>query len=138
MALTDRVMEHGRDLDGLAPSTYEATLAFNLADGYPVGVFLPARRRPGPRRHRRRLADPAVHGLARRRCSRSASGARPAADRGRRHCGRRSPFVAAQSALLFGYYLWGGIKEVAAAALIAALPALAAGPRSPTGSPGAR
>ena len=41
LALTDRVMEHGRSLDGLAPSTYEATLAFNLADGYPVGVFLP-------------------------------------------------------------------------------------------------
>ena len=41
MALTDRVMEHGRDLDGLAPSSYEATLDFNLADGYPVGVFLP-------------------------------------------------------------------------------------------------
>ena len=41
MALTDRVMEHGRSLAGLAPSTYEATLDFNLADGYPVGVFLP-------------------------------------------------------------------------------------------------
>ena len=40
-ALTDRVMEHGRSLDGLAPSTYEATLAFNLADGYPIGAFLP-------------------------------------------------------------------------------------------------
>ena len=40
-ALTDRVMEHGRSLDGLAPSSYEATLAFNLADGYPIGAFLP-------------------------------------------------------------------------------------------------
>ena len=40
MALTDRVMEHGRSLDGLAPSTYEATLAFNLASGYPIGGFL--------------------------------------------------------------------------------------------------
>ena len=40
-ALTDRVMEHGRNLDGLAPSSYEATLDFNLADGYPVGAFLP-------------------------------------------------------------------------------------------------
>ena len=34
-------MEHGRDLDGLAPSTYEATLHFNLGDGYPIGVFVP-------------------------------------------------------------------------------------------------
>src|SRR4051812_4660680 len=41
MALTDRVMEHGRSLAGLAPSTYEATLHFNLAAGYPVGAFLP-------------------------------------------------------------------------------------------------
>src|ERR671924_644131 len=41
MALTDRVMEHGRSLSGLAPSTYEATLSFNLGQGYPIGTFLP-------------------------------------------------------------------------------------------------
>ena len=41
LTLTDRVIEHGRDLDGLAPSSYEATLRFNLGEGYPVGVFLP-------------------------------------------------------------------------------------------------
>jgi hypothetical protein len=41
MALTDRVMEHGRSLEGLPPSTYEATLDFNLDEGYPVGAFLP-------------------------------------------------------------------------------------------------
>ena len=35
-------MEHGRDLDGLGPSTYEATLEFNLDAGYPVGAFLPS------------------------------------------------------------------------------------------------
>ncbi len=34
-------MEAGRDIDGLAPSSYEATLFFNLADGYPIGVFIP-------------------------------------------------------------------------------------------------
>src|SRR5207342_2846141 len=34
-------------------------------------------------------------------------------------------FVAAQPALLFGYYLWGGVKEVVAAALVAGLAALA-------------
>ena len=55
LALTDRVMEHGRDLDGLAPSSYEATLRFNLGDGYPVGVFLPLRRR---RRAARRPTSP--------------------------------------------------------------------------------
>src|SRR5262249_33810063 len=41
LAMTDRVMEHGRSLSGLAPSSYEATLASYLADGYPVGAFLP-------------------------------------------------------------------------------------------------
>ena len=30
-----------RDLDGLAPSTYEATLSLNLGKGYPVGAFVP-------------------------------------------------------------------------------------------------
>src|SRR3954471_7124338 len=41
MALTDRVMQHGRSLSGLQPSTYEATLALNLGQGYPIGGFLP-------------------------------------------------------------------------------------------------
>ena len=34
-------------------------------------------------------------------------------------------FAAAQPALLYGYYLWGGIKELAAAALIALVACLA-------------
>ena len=40
-AITDRLMEHGRDLSSLPPSSYEATLAFNLAGWYPVGAFVP-------------------------------------------------------------------------------------------------
>ena len=39
--MTDRVMEHGRSLAGLAPSTYEATLATTLAIGYPTGSLMP-------------------------------------------------------------------------------------------------
>ncbi len=35
-------------------------------------------------------------------------------------------FIAAQSALLYGYYMWGGVKELAAAALIAGVAALIA------------
>ena len=75
MALTDRVMEHGRSLSGLAPSTYEATLAFNLGAGYPVGVFLPLGIGAGPGRAGRRLGDPALHGVPRgaRRARRSGS-----------------------------------------------------------------
>ena len=65
LALTDRIMEHGRDLGGLAPSTYEATLHFNLGDGYPIGAFVPfgvgaELLGDGPR-----LADPALHRLRR-------------------------------------------------------------------------
>ena len=55
------------------------------------------------------------------------------ADRRRRGCARLAAFIAAQPALLYGYYLWGGIKEVAAAALIAGAAALALGvARTPT------
>lgn len=118
MALTDRVMEHGRSLDGLAPSTYEATLDFNLADGYPIGVFLPlgiGAKLIGT--DVAWLVDPymawlaALLALALWRLGRplvAAPWLRAVA-----------AAIAAQSALLFGYYLWGGIKEVAAAALVA-------------------
>lgn len=124
LALTDRVMEHGRDLDGLAPSTYRATLDFNLAAGYPVGVFLPfgaAAALVGGE-----LAwvfQPYVSFLAAMLALSlwqllgelvPARGLRALA-----------AFVAAQPALLYGYAMWGGVKEVAAAALIALAAALA-------------
>ena len=41
LAMTDRVMQHGRSLAGLAPSTYEATLATTVAIGYPTGSLMP-------------------------------------------------------------------------------------------------
>jgi hypothetical protein len=125
MAITDRVMEHGRSLDGLAPSTYQETLAFNLGSGYPVGVFLPlgiARELVGQdvawviQPYMAFLAGLLAAGLW------SVAGSLV-----------RSPwlralaaFLAAQSALLFGYYLWGGIKEVAAATLVVTVAGLAA------------
>ena len=40
-AMTDRVMEHARSLTGLAPSTYEATLATTVKLGYPTGSLMP-------------------------------------------------------------------------------------------------
>lgn len=123
LALTDRVAEAGRDLSGLAPSTYEATLDFNLGSGYPIGAFTP-------------LAigstligrDPAwvfqpylaTMALLLALCLYQLTG----------ELVRRPPlraaiaFLAAQPALLFGYYLWGGVKEIAAALLLALLAAL--------------
>ena len=41
LALTDHVMERGRSLEGLPPTSYRRTLETWLAGGYPVGSFLP-------------------------------------------------------------------------------------------------
>jgi hypothetical protein len=136
LALTDRLVDHGRDLGGLAPSSYEATLAFNLGDGYPVGAFIPfgaaAALIPADPAW---LIQPYIAFCAGLLALALWSLARPL---------ERSPwlraaaaFVAAQSALLFGYALWGGVKEVIAAALVAGVAAFAATaierPREPRG-----
>ena len=123
MALTDRVMEHGRNLDGLAPSSYEATLAFNLADGYPVGAFLPlgvGRAIVGT--DVAWLIQPYMAWIAAVLSLGLWTLARPLVESPRLRAA--AVFIAAQPALLFGYFLWGGIKEVIAAALIAAGAAL--------------
>jgi hypothetical protein len=124
LALTDRVMEHGRDLGGLDPSTYRATLDFNLAGGYPIGVFIPfgtAQRFAGG--DLAWVFQPYLSFLA----------ALLALSLWQLVGGivRRPPlrallvFIAAQPALLVGYALWGGVKEMGAAALIALAAALA-------------
>jgi hypothetical protein len=118
MALTDRVMEHGRSLHGLAPSTYEATLAFNLGDGYPVGPFLPLG--VGSQLVGTDVAwviQPYMSLLAAVLAATMTELARPLVRSGALRAA--AAFVAAQAALLVGYALWGGIKEVEAAALIA-------------------
>ena len=118
LALTDRVMEAGRDIDGLAPSSYEATLFFNLADGYPIGVFIPlgvGQALTGL--DAAWLVQPYMALLA----VLLAFGLWELSGRILKSARARALVVAlsAQPALLYGYYLWGGIKEVAAAALIA-------------------
>ncbi len=123
LALTDRVMQHGHSLAGLMPSTYEATLSVNLAHGYPVGALLPfgtARALVGV--DGAWIFQPYLAFLAAmlalvlfelcRRLVRS--------PRLRLVC----VVLAAQPALLYGFSLWGGIKELAAAPLVALVPAL--------------
>lgn len=123
LALTDRIGEAGRDLSGLAPSTYEATLHFNLGSGYPIGAFTPLAigstilGRDPAWVFQPYLATMALllalclyqltAGVVRRPLLRAAVA-----------------FLAAQPALLYGYYLWGGVKEVATALLLALLAAL--------------
>ena len=124
LGFTDQLLTHGRDLAGLAPSTYQVMLLLNLGGGYPAGTFLPlgiGAQLTGQ--------DPAwlfqpciaffaamtslglyslLGGLVRSPALRAFAA-----------------FVAAQAALLYAYALWGGIKELAAAAMFAVAAALA-------------
>jgi hypothetical protein len=123
MAFVDRVMDHGRDLSGLEPSSYEATLRVNLPSGYPIGAFLPLG--VGTQ-----LTGADVAWLVQPYMATMAGLlslclywlARPLVEsRGLRAV---VAFGASQSALLFAYGLWGGVKEIAAALALAALAAL--------------
>jgi hypothetical protein len=123
-AMTDRVMEHGRSLAGLEPSTYRATLDFNLASGYPVGVFIPfgtAQKLVGG--DLAWVFQPYVSFLA----AMLSLGLWQILGGvlGRSSLRALAAFIAAQPALLLGYALWGGVKEVGAAACIALAVALA-------------
>jgi hypothetical protein len=123
LAMTDRIIEHGRSLAGLEPSSYYATLKYNLAGGYPIGAFVPfgaAQKLLGG--DLAWVFQPYLSFLAamlslclweilrvvRRPAPRAAAA-----------------FVAAQPALLYGYAMWGGVKELAAAALVALCAAIA-------------
>jgi hypothetical protein len=123
LAMTDRVMSHGRSLAGLAPSTYEATLATTLAIGYPTGSLMPLGighqllsydaawlYQPYLTLLAAMLALCLYELLGRLIPSRPLRAA--------------AAFVAAQPALLYGYALWGGIKELAGALLLALIAAL--------------
>ena len=122
LALVDRALEHGRSLEGLAPSSYEATLAFNLPF-YPLGSLLPLGigaslvGQDAAWVFQPYLAFLAgLLGLSLYRLAGLVLVARRAR--------AVAAFLAAQAALLYGYSLWGGIKELAAAALVALAAAL--------------
>jgi hypothetical protein len=124
LALTDRVMQHGHSLAGLAPSSYEATLSVNLGSGYPLGSLLPfgvGRALVGV--DGAWVYQPYLAFLA----AMLALVLYELAGRGLRSSRLRAvaAIVAAQPALLYGFALWGGIKELAAAPLVALVPALA-------------
>ena len=126
LAMTDRVMEHGRSLSGLQPSTYEATLdSYLKQSGYPVGSFLPLG--VGAKLVGKDIAwlfQPyiayaaamlalSLYTLLRRLITLPWL---------RAICA----FTAAQAALLYGYAMWSGIKEVTAGSLIGLFAALLA------------
>jgi hypothetical protein len=133
LALVDRTLSAGHTLSGLPTSTYTDTLAAYLTGGYPVGSFLPlgiGHALLG--QDIAWLTDPWIAFMAAMlafslqriaACSLGAEGptrtSRGAAK------DRRAVPVAGRGArgppaLLYGYYLWGGMKEMAGAMLIAA------------------
>ncbi|MDQ3572811.1 MAG: hypothetical protein M3383_08140 [Actinomycetota bacterium] len=122
-ALTDRVMEHGRSIEGLPPSTYEAALSFNLAQGYPLGSFFPFG--IGSTLVGQDVAwvfQPYVAFLGAALALGLHALAAPLIASSRTRA--VAAFIAAQSALLLGYSLWGGVKELAAAVIVVLLAAL--------------
>lgn len=123
MAFIDRVMDHGRDLSGLEPSSYQTTLQVNLPAGYPVGAFLPlgvGSKLTGT--DVAWLVQPYMATMAALLALCLYWLARPLVES--RPLRALVAFGAAQSALLFAYSLWGGIKEVAVALAIAVLAAV--------------
>jgi hypothetical protein len=124
MAFVDRMMEHGRDLSGLAPSSYQTTLQVNLPSGYPTGAFLPLG--VGSRLTATDVAwlvQPYMATMAALLTMCLYWLTRPLVES--RRLRALVAFGAAQSALLFAYGLWGGIKELAVALAIAVLAAVA-------------
>ena len=123
LALTDRVMDHGRSLAGLGPSTYEVTLQSYLTNGYPVGSFLPLGiAHTLTDQDSAWLFQPYIAFLAAMMALALYALAASVV---------RSPwlravvaFLAAQPAILFGYSLWGGVKEVAGAWILVTVAAL--------------
>ena len=119
LALTDRAMEHGRTLTDLAPSTYELVLTDYLhSGGYPLGAFMPLGL--GGKLTGQDIAwlfQPtiALYGAMLALAIYAVSG-RFVSSRPLRAL---VAFVGAQPALLFAYSLWSGMKELAAAFLIA-------------------
>jgi hypothetical protein len=135
LAITDHVMEHGRSVSNLEPSSYEAIIEETVGDtGYPIGVFLPlgvGRALVGQDAAgllqpyfafmaallalvlyfilTRAIAEPRLRALA--------------------------ALISAQPALLFAFAFFGGIKELGAVPLIALAAALLPGALTGESSP---
>jgi hypothetical protein len=121
MGLSDHAFEFGHRTTGFAPSTWEALVDVNAGSGYPIGSFVPMAlisRVTGQdvawTLQPSMAVMAAVLALMLSQIVRTVvSGARASA---------AIAFIAGQSSMLLGYTLWGGIKEVAAAALLALAP----------------
>jgi hypothetical protein len=118
LAMLDRAMQHGYNVAGLAPSTYEATLKTSLVYGYPLGSLVPlgvGRALVGQdaawlwQPYLSFLAVVLALGLYRLFSGMVRS----------RPLRALITFLGAQASLFYGYALWGGVKELATAAMVA-------------------
>jgi hypothetical protein len=117
LGFTDQVMSHGRAVGNLPPSTYAQLLQTNIGSGYPLGAFIGLG-------VGRALVDMdaawvfqpylAVCAAMVALCGYALLAPVIASARMR----ALAVFIAAQSALLYGYSLWGGIKELTLAFLL--------------------
>jgi hypothetical protein len=123
LAMLDRAMQHGYNVAGLAPSTYEATLKTSLAYGYPLGSLVPlgvGRALVG--QDAAWLWQPylsflaVVLALGLYQLFSAIVRSRPLR--------ALIAFLGAQAALFYGYALWGGIKELATAGILTLAAAL--------------
>jgi hypothetical protein len=122
-AITDRVMEHARNLAGLDLSSYLRTLETTISLGYPTGSLMPigvAHQLIGY--DLAWIFQPylaflgAMVGLSLYELLRPLVSSPPLR--------ALAAFLAAQPAILYGYSLWGGVKEVASAGLLALIAVL--------------
>ncbi len=121
LALVDRALEHGRTLTGLPISTYREVLAHYLVVGYPIGAFLPVGLGHALLgQDAAWLTDPWMATMAAMLTLALARIARQALPDAPRWQPAAIAALAGQAALLYGYYLWGGMKELAGAFLVAA------------------
>ena len=123
LAMLDRYLGHGYDISGLAASTYQRTLATSLSTGYPMGSLMPlgvGHTLLGT--DTAWLWQPYLCFLAAATAlgiyvlSEPLVRARPVR--------ALAAVTAASAALLYGYALWGGIKELAEAMLLVLVGAL--------------
>ncbi len=117
LAMTDQVMAHGRSLAYLPSSTYSLLLSANVTNGYPLGAFMLL-----GIGHGLTGIDSAWTFQPYLACCGAAIAlgvyalAEPLIESPRLRA--LVAFLAAQPALLYGYSLWGGIKEMTAAFLL--------------------
>ena len=117
LAIADHVMSHGRSLTDLPPSTYSLLLKEYVANSYPLGGFMLL-----GVGHALTGIDSAWIFQPYLACCGAAVGlgvyALVEPVEGSPRLRALVAFLAAQPALLYGYALWGGIKELTAAFLL--------------------